>query len=274
MKRVYLFLLMLGAFTMLQAQESTFLRERSKDNKLIQLDVDMGANFDLAHRSNGNMLTALTDRGTAYPALSFRVQHFFSQKWGWYASVRLGIPKKYKRDCYEELASASEADYYVSNLLGDKPTPNVNPCMDGGVVYRIENSRWAFYPRLGMGISNVGIQDVYAELKKKGGNELYRIEYNNGDEYGAESMDLFVISAGFTINYKLCRYCYLVLNANYTQSIGKVSYQQYVRNLYDPQDVEQTTYKSSTLARNLNASIGVGIPIYLGKSAKKRIIHR
>lgn len=77
----------------------------------------------------------------------------------------------------------------------------------------------------------------------------------------------------FTNNYKLCRYCYLLLNANYTQSIGKASYQQYVRNLRSA-GCRTNYYKSSTLARNLNASIGVGIPIYLGKSAKKRIIHR
>ena len=275
MKRIYFFLLLLTTLTMSQAQENTFLRERSKENKLVQLDTDMGANFDLTYRRGGNMLTALTDKGKVYPAINFRLQHFFSKKWGWYTNIHLGIPKKYKRDCYAELASALEADYYVSNLLADKQTPDVNFSMDGGVAYRIENSRWAFYPRLGLGVANVDIQNVYAELKKKGGNELYRIEYNHRDEYGNESLDLFILSAGFTINYKLCRYLYLVLNTNYTQPIGQVSYNEYVRNLYNLTDREQRTYKSSTLARNLNVSIGVGFPIYLGgKTERKKISRR
>lgn len=265
MKKIHLFILLLIACVMVQAQESLFLRKPSKANKLIQLDVDWGGNFDLAYRGKGNMLTSLSDKGTVFPAVSFRMQYFFSRKWGGYGSVRIDIPKKYKRNYYAALVHAAEADFYVSNLTREEQEPQNGFCIDAGVVYRIENSHWAFYPRFGMGASNVEYQSVHAELKKKGGNELYTIRYYEEEDYGDLSKDIFVLSAGFTVNYKLSRYCYLLFNANYTQPIGVSKCEEYVTNLYTKESVSTNVYKSSTLARNLNVSIGFGIPIYLGK---------
>lgn len=74
---------------------------------------------------------------------------------------------KYRRDCYTELAHAVEADYYVNNLIPGTQKPDVNPCLDFGVAYRFENSHWAFYPRLGIGVNSISYQRVCAELKKK-----------------------------------------------------------------------------------------------------------
>ena len=129
---------------------------------------------------------------------------------GWYTNIRLGIPVKYRRDCYTELVHAVEANYYVNNLIPGTQKPDVNPCLDFGVAYRFENSHWAFYPRLGIGVNSISYQRVCAELKKKGGNELYKIEYRGDDEsnYGSESIDAFILSAGITANYKLSRNCF------------------------------------------------------------------
>lgn len=170
MKKIHLLAMLLFTACVVpvsQAQESLFLKDPSTKNKLLQLDLDVGTNFDLAYRGKGNMFTAMSDQKSVFPAISLRLQHFFSRKWGWYTNIRLGIPVKYRRDCYTELVHAVEADYYVNNLIPGTQKPDVNPCLDFGVAYRFENSHWAFYPRLGIGVNSISYQRVCAELKKK-----------------------------------------------------------------------------------------------------------
>lgn len=272
MKRIHLFVLLLGVCAWGQAQDSLLVFKPSVKNKLVQLDVDFGANFDLVYRGNRNMLTALTEGEAVFPVISFRLQHFFSQKWGWYASLRVGVPKKYKRDCYKEWSRSLETDYYVRSLIEDRQEPEGNVCGDIGVVYRIENSRWAFYPRLGMGVGEVASQRVSAEIKKKGGNELYWISYDNGNRDSSESMDLFILSAGFSVNYKLTPHLFLLLNANYTQPLGEKACYEHITNLYSKEQTVRKISKSSTLCRNLNISVGFGFPIYSGR--KKKDLHK
>lgn len=279
MRKIHLLVLLLFAVCVVsvaQVQESLFLKSPSTENKLLQLDLDLGAGFDLANRAKGNMLTSMSDRNSVFPTVSFRFQHFFSRKWGWYTGLRLSIPAKYKRDCYAEFVDAMESDYYVQNLIWDKQKPEVNYCFDAGVAYRIENARWALYPRLGIGVNNVSCQRISAELKKKGGNELYKIEYKRNDEndYDNSSIDAFILSAGVTVNYKLSQYCFLLLNVNYVQPFGRFTCNEYVTNLYTKEKVVKNAYKSSTLARDLNVSVGVGFPIYLGKRTMKESSHR
>ena len=83
MKNIHLLVMLLltaGAVPVLQAQESQFLKDPSTKNKLLQLDLDVGANFDLAYRGKGNMLASMSDRGSVFPAVNLRLQHFFSRK--------------------------------------------------------------------------------------------------------------------------------------------------------------------------------------------------
>ena len=169
-----------------------------------------------------------------------------------------------------------QSDYYVNNLIPGTQKPDVNPCLDFGVAYRFENSHWAFYPRLGIGVNSISYQRVCAELKKKGGNELYRIEYRGDDEsnYGSESIDAFILSAGITANYKLSRNCFLLLNVNYIQPLGRFTYRKYVTDLYTGEKVERGVYKSSTFARDLNVSVGFGFPFYLGRKTNRKSPHR
>lgn len=264
MSRVHLIIVLLCACTMIQAQEGLHLRTPSKENKLVQLDIDLGGRFDLAYRRDGNMLTSMSDQGASFFGMNLRLQHFFARKWGWYANVYLGFPDKYARNSGAELAQEFEAEYYVSSL-SNREKPEVNPCLEGGIVFRMENARWAFYPRLGIGVSSMNCQTVHANLKKRGGNELYRVECLVGDLYGSSNIDAFVVSAGFTVNYKLSRHCYLLLNANYRQPLGKFECNEYMKDLYTGESVTRRTHSSTTLMRDLNVSIGVGFPIYLWK---------
>lgn len=279
MKKIHLLAMLLFTACVVpvsQAQESLFLKDPSTKNKLLQLDLDVGTNFDLAYRGKGNMFTAMSDQKSVFPAISLRLQHFFSRKWGWYTNIRLGIPVKYRRDCYAELAQAMEADYYVSNLIWQKQKPEVNFCLDFGVAYRIENSHWAFYPRLGIGVGSVSYQRIHAELKKKGGNEFYQVEYkgDDGSDYGSGDMATCILSAGVTANYKLSRYCFLLLNVSYTQPLGRLTCHEYVTDLYTKERVETGVYKSSTLGRALNVSVGFGFPFYLGRKTNRKSPHR
>ena len=269
MKRIVLFTLLIGFYIMLQAQECSCLSKSSNKNKLIQLDIDAGASLDLANRQQGNMLTALTDKGAVFPAINFRMHHFFSKNFGWYANLRVDIPRKYERDCSAELTQLLENEYYVKNHYDARSRPMVTPCFDLGVAYRIENARWAFYPRVGVGVSYVEIQEVNLDLKKKGSNELYRVYYDNGDpdQTGGNLMniEMFILSAGFSVNYKLSRHCHLLLNASYTQPVGTFNCLGHVVDSYTNERIKESKYRSSTIGRNLNVSVGVGFPIYLGR---------
>lgn len=58
MRKIHLLVMLLFTacvVTVSQAQESLFLKDPSTKNKLLQLDLDVGTNFDLAYRGKGNM---------------------------------------------------------------------------------------------------------------------------------------------------------------------------------------------------------------------------
>lgn len=270
MKKIYLLIVLFGVCVMLKAQESQLVSHSRENNKLLQLNIGVGTNFDLLHKGGDNSLVALSDRKSPFPVIDFRLEHFFSKRWGWFGDIKLGIPDRYRTDYYSKLVNTFEADYYVNNYVYDKQKPSVSPSLIVGAVYRIENPRWAFYPRLGVGVNTVSLQDVFMSLKKRGGNQLYEIRCGAEGGYRQESMDIFVLSAGISVNYKLSTDYYLFLNTSYTQPIGVRSSFEYVKiDLYTKKVIERQIYKTSTLGRNLNVSIGIGLPIHLGKRSKK-----
>ena len=83
-----------------------------------------------------------------------------------------------------------------------------------------------------------------------------------------------LLSAGITANYKLSRNCFLLLNVNYIQPLGRFTYRKYVTDLYTGEKVERGVYKSSTFARDLNVSVGFGFPFYLGRKTNRKSSHR
>ena len=67
------------------------------------------------------------------------------------------------------------------------------------------------------------------------------------------------------------RNCFLLLNVNYIQPLGRFTYRKYVTDLYTGEKVERGVYKSSTFARDLNVSVGFGFPFYLGRKTNRKI---
>lgn len=270
MKRLHLLVLLFGICSLLKAQERQQFSHSRESNKLLQLNTGLGTGFDLMHRGAGNAFASMAAKKSPFPVADFRLEHFFSRKWGWFANIKIGIPCKYRTDYYSELTRSLEADYYIRNYIYEKQKPSVIPSLAVGVVHRVENSHWAFYPRLGIGVNSPGFQDVFIGLKKKGGNQLYETRYDIKDEFGQGSRDIFILSTGFSVNYKLSTYCYLFLSVDYIQPIGSRSIMESVTtDLYTDEVVDRQVYKTSTLGRDLSVCVGVGIPIRLGRKGKK-----
>lgn len=263
MNRIYLLLLLSAFCITTQAQSS--LKEI---NRIIQIDLSGGANFDLSHRTEGNRMTTLTDRRKVVPALDMRMLHFPAKRWGWYINLELKMIGEQIRNCYQEICQPFEANYYIKNNIPDinselnKTTFN----MSTGVAYRIENKRWAFYPRLGIGINNHTCQTIDIELKGKGNNELYSINTYLPDKYD-NYVNIFMATLGISTNYKLSKRCYLFLDMAYVQPLENVHVTYTKSNLYDKLP-EKQIYKSSTIGRDFTVSIGLGFPIYLNRAPK------
>lgn len=271
MKRVRILVLLFGICSLLKAQEGQQSSHPRESNKLLQLNMGLGTGFDLMHRAEGNAFASMAAKKSPIPVIDFRLEHFFSRKWGWFANIKLGIPCKYRTDYNSELARVLETDYYIQNYIYEKQKPSVTPCLAVGVVHRIENSRWAFYPRLGIGVNSPSLQDVYIGLKKKGGNQLYETRYDVKDKIGQGSMDIFTLSTGFSVNYKLSTYCYLFVSLDYIQPIGSHStIESVTTDLYTDEVIDRQTYKTSTIGRDLSVCVGVGIPIRLRKGKKEK----
>lgn len=271
MKRVRILVLLFGICSLLKAQEGQQSSHPRESNKLLQLNMGLGTGFDLMHRAEGNAFASMAAKKSPFPVIDFRLEHFFSRKWGWFANIKLGIPCKYRTDYNSELARVLETDYYIRNYIYEKQKPSVTPCLAVGVVHRIENSRWAFYPRLGIGVNSPSLQDVYIGLKKKGGNQLYETRYDVKDKIGQGSMDIFILSTGFSVNYKLSTYCYLFVSLDYIQPIGSHSTMESVTtDLYTDEVIDRQIYKTSTIGRDLSVCVGVGIPIRLRKGKKEK----
>jgi len=268
MNRIYLLLLLLVFSVMTQAQDDSSGFEKKKVNKIIQIDLSGGVNFDLTHRTEENRMTTLTDRKKVIPALDMRLLHFPSPKWGWYFNLQLKMTGKQIRNCYQEMCQPFETNYYIKNNAPyrnsnlDKTTINVNT----GVTYRIENKRWAFYPRLGIGISNYTCQTIDIELKGKGNNELYSINTSLPDLYD-NYVNIFIATLGVSANYKFSKRCHLFLDMAYVQPLESVHVNDTKTNLYTELSKRQT-HKSSTLGRDFTISMGLGFPIYLNRNKK------
>ena len=73
MKKIHLLAMLLFTACVVpvsQAQESLFLKDPSTKNKLLQLDLDVGTNFDLAYRGDrkSTRLNSSHDRQSRMPS--------------------------------------------------------------------------------------------------------------------------------------------------------------------------------------------------------------
>lgn len=262
MKSIYLFILLFVLPTGVQAQDSISTPTHKKEsNKLVLINIAAGANFDLAHRPQGNLITALTDRQAVLPAIDLRMLHFVSRRWGWYLNLRIKTAYKQTIKYSEELSLPYQADYYVyhTNEVDSFSRPTVT--FDIGASYRIDFKRWSIYPRIGIGVNTYNFQTINFRVKKKGSNELRYIQM--GDPWSGTSIEnVAVLAMGINANYKVSKNCYLFADITYLQPLQKVQYEYTETNPYSLQSTVRRTYRSRTIGRELNISAGIGFPIH------------
>lgn len=263
MKRIYWLILFLAGSLKISAQDTLAVYKSKGTNHLIQLDVAVGTNIDLRHSPSGDMLALLSDRKRVAPAFDLRLLHFFSRKWGWYMDLSLDLDVGKRKDYYAELFRPLEEDYYIKrvNEFYETNKSRVNSHFGLGIVYRIESARWNFYPRTGIGANIISYQPIYAELKQKGGNALYNVQYRNSDELDNIGVGAWFI--GMSTNYKVSKNCFLFLDATYSQPMGRVTLHYTKTDQYTKKTLEESTYRSSTVGRFLKVTAGVGVPFYL-----------
>lgn len=272
MNKVYIMLLLFGICATTQAQDSLSVSMQKKINKTVQIDLFYGPNIDLSHRPEGNLLSTFTDRKRTVPAIGIRILHFPSKRWGWYFDLRMKIAGK-NADRSQEIYRPFEPDYYINeNNRYSYPSEysgvdQTNTNFNLGVAYRIENKKWAFYPKLGLGTNCYTFRPINAQLKGKGNNELYAITVLLPDPYD-ETINIFTATLGISANYKLSKHCYLLADISYVQPLKSVHIDYILKDLYTGQEIRKQTYRSSTLGRDLSVSIGFGFPIYLNKQKK------
>lgn len=92
MKNFYLpILLFLCICSVTEAQERRLLHHTKERSNLILISTGVGMNFDFLHTGGENALTALADRKTGFPVIDFRLEHFFSKRWGWFADINISL---------------------------------------------------------------------------------------------------------------------------------------------------------------------------------------
>lgn len=234
--------------------------------------ASFGANFNLEHQSRTNVSNILADRRSVAPVIDTRFMHLFAKRWGWYSSLRFKIAGRNNATVREQLLRPFESEYYI-NASASEESNAPSLYIDCGGVYRIEYPRWAIYPRLGVGVNSFYSNYVDGELKRKDSNQLYYAKFfcSNGDSFVEnEPMErvVFCLALGVTVNYKLSSKCNLFFDISYQQPISSAKSGYIKRDLYTSEIVEQSSFKSHTIGRDLNISVGVSIPF--GYSCKKK----
>lgn len=269
MKQIYLLIALSCLFLMAQAQDNLSIPAPQNSNKLIQIDLSGGVNFDLTHRVKSNVVTMLSDRKSTIPTMDMRLLHFFSKHWGWYFDLKLKMNGDEIRDCQAEVCRPFETNYYIKNYARDIDSySKVTTTVDFGATYRIENTHWAFYPKIGIGFNSMNRQDISARLKGKGTNELYNIYTSNYLDYQS-LVTIVELSLGMSINYKVSTRCYLFADINYMQPLQNTKIGYVETNSYSKEVRKHHIFGSTTLGRELNFSAGIGFPIFLHKSVKR-----
>lgn len=161
---------------------------------------------------------AVTDDLLAYNDGSFYWQvltatWFFKKHWGLEANYQAGssphIPGRADR-FLQAMRDHYGSAYYVTPSTGAEhaqPSPVFGPIERGfvGVVYRLENRRLLFYPKVAMGVTSFYTDWGRAYLKEKNGNRVYEVFYWTG----TTAHDHLTLAASGTAAYKLGERVYL-----------------------------------------------------------------
>lgn len=240
-----LFLLCIGV--QLSAQEK--LEQPSTSSipysKPLKIDLSVGTNIDLSNKSANPVAAMIGGRNKVAPVADLRFSHFFSKRFGWYAGIRLKFYEDHHdKGAFEEILT--EAFKPLSEMR------KLHPAYDLGLTYRLETNNWRLYPRIGFG------QSTYGSNRKS----ERRV---NGEGVGFETKTgAACLTFGLNASRRVSTNSFLFIDAFFQQPITKAS--AYIHEIKDDVITKTHSYKSSTLGRELNLSIG--LTVLFGKTSK------
>lgn len=235
----------MGLFAQGNAEVTQFPAQRYKPQ--LHIRFGLGANVDLSRPSDNPAALTLGSRPGVVPALDLRLAHLFARRWGWYADVRFKFFKN--RQDFDPMKDDEMMTFVKMALLSGQNVAHL--AYSAGAVFRMESDRWQCYPRLGIGSSQYTFnRKSYNDF---GGKNI--VMDSNGT---ALCMDF-----GVSMQYLLCRQLALVFDVLWQQPL--TSSKGYLQTEDDEAGAKEFTYRSSTIGRELNISLGVNFCFGLGK---------
>lgn len=205
------------------------------------IGVGVGANVDFAKSSDNPASTLFGVRPKAVPALDLRLVHLFAPRFGWYADLRFKFFK-----CSGEYGP-------FGDQVGEALLAKLQPGLDRlhlaysvGGVFRIEGDRWQCYPRIGIGQSYYGTNRTSENILE---GDTRQVLESDGSA--------ICLDFGISTQYHLTRRWALFFDVLYQQPLTRAKSYLLVKN--GEADAQEFTYRSSTVGRELNVSVGVNV---------------
>lgn len=248
MKERLLFILFLCLCSLSHAQEFELKQTKAwvPYEKRFLIDVRLGANFDLFHRSDHSDSRILSSKKSTTPTYDISMSYLFSKRLGWYGNLHMNF---YKERFPDEVHSIIDdlINEFFKEFFGS--INRLHPSINAGMLYRIEKGRWGIYPRAGVGYMAYLSDRKSTKNKKKNGQEISM-------SYRQKARPLFA-EMGVSVNYYASKSTFFTVQAGYQQPLQKSSAQL----IYtaDGVETENIHYRSRSIGRNIKLSTGVGL---------------
>jgi hypothetical protein len=209
------------------------------------LDVTAGANIDLISTGSVPESKLFDSKPKVVPMTGLRFTYLFSERIGGYASFQVNLYKTKKSEYYPSSCIEDIFQMIYDELYSIMT--KVHPALNVGIIYRFEQNKWSIHPAVGLGyMTYLPNKESSRSFEKDG------IQYNLSYTQRASSIFL---NFGLSTRYLLFDNGALILDVNFQQPLQK-SFAELV--VTTESVCESEFYKTSTVGRNLNISIGYG----------------
>lgn len=245
-------LLFLGSALMLSNANAQQIESERISKPRFKLDFTLGPNFDIAPGADVSNSDIFGSRPTVSPFLGVRATHLFAPKFGWYAGVNMNYYKEIKPTGYKQNVVESFFEEFGNAIFG--PISYVNPSIELGALYRIEQGNWSLHPSIGIGYDTyLGDKDTY-KSKVKGDGPKHELTYDRNSS-------LFTAHVGLSTNYYVGRKTFVALHASYHQPLQAAT--AHLIETTDGVETSRFDFKSNGIGRGF--FLGAGLGFVLGK---------
>jgi hypothetical protein len=228
------------------AQQAGSYSLDSRDKKWL-LDITAGANIDMIRSGSSPESKLLGSRPNIVPVVGMRLTWLFSDRIGAYAKLHYNLYKSEKTE-YAQSSIIGE----ILEVLADHlffPASRLYPSLDAGVVYRLEQDKWKIHPGIGIGY-------IRYLPDNNSSRTWLKDESEETISYKQRASPIF-LNMGLSTRYLVSQRGSLVLDINFQQPLQK-SYAELTTRI-DGVETDRKSYRTSTVGRNINVSIGYGI---------------